>query len=359
MTIIDRYCAREFLRHLAIIVLSFVCLYLLIDFFERIRMFLSNKASLVQMSSFFLFSIPMVFWQMLPASVLLAAFISFGTLSRQNEIIAMKACGISLYRIAWPIIVIATFISAVAFITSEFITPYTNQKAKYIKMVEIQKTKPISAFKENQIWYRAANEIYNIKVFDPRTNHLWGITIYYVNNKMRLLKRADAERGEWKNGKWILYNLVYSSFTEGKFPILKFRPSQAAMLPVEPDNLTAGQKDAEDMGYMELQRYISDMRSNGYDATNYLVDLYGKVAFPLANIILAIIGLAASLQGTGSSKKTHGLAAGIVIGFSYWIVFAFMISLGRAGVLPPLLAAWSANILFSTAACFLFFRVRT
>lgn len=359
MTILDRYCAKEFLRYLLLIILSFIGLYLIIDFFEKIRMFISNRATVYHMLSFFVFSVPMVMWQMLPASVLMAALVSFSSLSRHNEIMAMKACGVSLYRLACPIIIIAAVISGFAFIVSEFVTPYTNQQAKHIKMVEIQKQQPVGSFKANQIWYRAPEGIYNIKVFDARTNSLWGVTLYQVDHKIRLVKRLDAERAEWRQGKWILYNVVVTTFTSAMFPELHFLASQTVALATQPDNLKAGQKNADDMGYMELRRYVKEMQANGYDATSYLVDLYGKLAFPLANIIMAVIGFASALQGIKTGNKTQGLAAGIAIGFSYWVVFAFMISVGHAGGLPPFLAAWSANFLFGLAACFLCLRVRT
>ncbi len=359
MNILDRYCAKEFLRFLAIIVISFVSLYLIIDFFEKIRMFLSNQAKIYQIVSFFFCSIPMIIWQILPASVLMAALISFGSLSRHSEIIAMKACGVSLYRTAAPIIVIAALISGLAFIISEFVTPYTNQKANYIRLVEIQKQVMAGTFRENQIWYRGKEGIYNFKVFDTRTNSLQGITIYYVDNKLHLVKRVDAERGEWRSGKWIFYNVIATSFTPGMFPELLAMPYQVMALPEHPDNFIGIQKNAENMGYVELRKYIKNIKSEGYDATSYLVDLYGKVAFPLVNIIMAIIGLASALRGERRGSQAQGLAAGIIIGFSYWIVFAFTVSLGRAGVLSPLLAAWSANILFGLAAGLLFLRVRT
>lgn len=359
MTILDRYCAKEFLRYLVLIILAFIGLYLIVDFFERIRMFISNRATVYQMLSYFVFSIPMVMWQMLPASVLMAALVAFSSLSRHNEIMAIKACGVSLYRLALPIVIMAAVISGVAFIVSEFVTPYTNQRVKHIKMVEIQKQQPIGAFKANQIWYRAPEGIYNIKVFDARTNSLWGITLYQLDHKMRLVKRLDAERAEWQKGKWVLYNVMVTTFTSAMFPDLHFLPSQTGTLTTHPDNFKAGQKDADKMGYLELRRYIKEMQDNGYDATTYLVDLYGKLAFPLANIIMAVIGFAAALQGIKNSNKTRGLIAGIAIGFSYWIVFALMISVGHAGGLSPVLAAWMANLLFALAACFLCLRVRT
>jgi lipopolysaccharide export system permease protein len=359
MSILDRYCVKEFLRYLLIIVVSFVSLYLIIDFFEKTRMFLSNQATIYQMASFFVCSIPMIIWQILPASILMAALVSFGALSRHSEIIAMKACGVSLYRTAAPIIAIAGLLCCLSFVISEFVTPYTNQKADQIILVEIQKQVRAGAFRENQIWYRGKEGIYNFKVFDRRTNRLQGITIYTVDSQLHLIKRIDAERGEWQDGKWIFYNVVATSFQPGAFPEMQIIPSQVMSLPEQPDNFLSAQKDAENMGYLELRRYIREIQSEGYDATSYRVDLNGKLAFPLVTIIMAIIGLASALRGESRGSQAQGLAAGIVIGFSYWIVFAFTISLGRAGVLPPLLAAWSANILFGLAAGLLALRVRT
>ena len=359
MNILDRYCAKEFLRFLAIIIISFVSLYLIIDFFEKIRMFLSNQATLYQMVSFFLFSIPMVIWQTLPASVLMAALVSFGTLSRHNEIIAMKACGVSLYRTVAPVIAIAGLICVISFVISEFITPYTNKKANNIRLVDIQKQVVAGTFRDNQIWYRGKEGIYNFKVFDGRNNRLAGITIYYVDNKLHLLKRVDAERGEWRKGKWIFYNVLATTFAPATFPTLQALPYQVMTMPEHPDNFLGIQKDAENMGYRELRKYIRDTQAEGYDATNYIVDMYGKLAFPLVNIIMAVIGLASALRGDSRGSQAQGLAAGITIGFSYWLVFAFTVSLGRAGVLVPLLAAWSTNILFGLAAAWLFLRVRT
>lgn len=357
MNILDRYTTKEFLRYFALILISFVALYLIIDFFEKIRMFISNKATLYQILSFFLFSIPLTMNQMLPIGMLLAAFITYRTLTLHSEIVALKACGISLYRTARPVILIGVLVCCLAFVIGEFVTPYTNQRANYIKLVQIQKQE-MGTFKRNQVWYRGKEGIYNFRVFDQRTSSLQGITIYYVDNKLRLLKRVDAERGEWRGGKWTFYNLIITTFEPGLFPKLESSPFQVVALTETPENFQSAQTDAENMGYRELKRYISDLESEGYDATSYIVDLHAKVAFPLVNIIMVIIGLASPLRSEGRGKA-QGLATAITVGFSYWLVFAFAISLGRAGVLPPLLAAWSANLLFGLVALFLFLRIRT
>ncbi len=113
------------------------------------------------------------------------------------------------------------------------------------------------------------------------------------------------------------------------------------------------------MGYFELKRFIEKLQTEGYDATRYIVDLQGKIAFPLVSLILAVIGISFSLRSERSGGIAQSIGAGLVIGFSYWLVYAFAMSLGRSGVFPPLIAAWSGNILFSAASVWLLLRAKT
>jgi lipopolysaccharide export system permease protein len=134
---------------------------------------------------------------------------------------------------------------------------------------------------------------------------------------------------------------------------------QVVDLPEKPSDFQLIQKDVETMGYSELKRYIRKLQSEGYDATRYAVDLHGKIAFPLVSILLAVIGIAFSLRSERSGGIAQGISAGLIIGFSYWLVYAFGMSLGRSGALPPFIAAWFANMLFAVASLFLVRRVKT
>lgn len=359
MMLLDRHILREFIRLFIFMVLCFVGLYLIIDFFEKIKMFLSNSATVSQMASFFLFNIPMIVSLTLPAAVLLSTLITFGVLSKNSEIVAMKANGISLYRTSLPLILLAGIICMIAFLFSEFITPLTNQKADHILKVEVQKQRGLGSFKQNQIWYRGKNGIYNFKIFHPEKQLIEGVTINYLNQQFEMSMRVDAQSAEWKDGRWVFTNVMVTRFQEGDFPIVE-RLSRALIdLPERPADFMIAQKDADKMSYLELNKYIKKLQSDGYDTTRYRTDMHGKIAFPLVSIILVIIGVSFSLRSERSGGVTQSIGVGIVIGFSYWLVFAFTMSLGRSGTLPPFLAAWLANILFGAASIFMFLRVRT
>ena len=358
--ILDRYLTGEFTMNLVFITVSFISLFLIIDFFEKIRMFLSNKATLEQMALFFLFRIPMVLSQSLPAALLLASLMTCGTLTRHSEIVAMKANGISLYRIAFPILAIAAFVCVLIFLLSEWITPYANARAEHIRLIEVQKQSSRGSFKQDQIWYRGEKGIYNFKTFNAGNNTLQGITIHYLDHEMNLSMRLDAEKGEWKEGHWVFYNVLTAKFQQGgDFPLLEKMPTLLVDLPEKPSDFKVVQKDVDEMGYFELKRYIHKLQTDGYDATRYAVDLQGKIAFPLVGIILTVIGIAFSLRSERSGGIAQGIGAGIILGFSYWLVFAFGMSLGRSGTLPPLIAAWFGNILFTAGSVWLVLRIKT
>lgn len=359
MRILDRYLTREFTRNLLLITGAFVSLFLIIDFFEKIRMFLSNHATFRQMALHFLFRIPMVVSQTLPAAVLLASLMTCGTLSRHNEIVAMKANGISLYRLSLPILAIATLVSGLVFLLSEWVTPYTNERSEYIRLVEVQKRPSLGSFKQDQIWYRGEKGIYNFNLFDPASSRLHGIVIHYLDRDMNLLLRLDAERGEWRNGRWHFQNVLIARYPQGNFPTVERMANHVADLPEKPDNFKVVQKDVEVMGYFELDRYIRKLRSEGYDTMRYETDLQGKLAFPLVGIILAAIGIAFSLRSERSGGIAQGIGAGLVIGFSYWLVYAFGLSLGRSGTFSPFVAAWFANATFIALSVWLFLRIKT
>ena len=155
MKIIDRYILKEFLRFFMIICITFIALYLIVDFFEKIRMFLSNHASIAQMASYFLYSIPMIISLILPPAVLLATLMTYGSFSKFSEITAMKANGISLYRISLPALIFAAVLAVFLFYFSELITPASIQKTEHIVKVEVQKQQTLGFFKQNEIWYRS------------------------------------------------------------------------------------------------------------------------------------------------------------------------------------------------------------
>ncbi|PKN88028.1 MAG: LPS export ABC transporter permease LptG [Deltaproteobacteria bacterium HGW-Deltaproteobacteria-1] len=359
MKLLDKYILREFLRFFLITCVTFVALYILVDLFEKSRMFMSNKATAAQIGSYFLYSIPLIISLTLPAAILLSTLLTYSFLSKFSEITAMKANGISLYRIAVPTLAVAAIVSLFLFFFTELVTPFSIQKTENIIKVEMQKQKAMGFFKQNEIWYRSHQAIYNFKLFEVDKNILRGITINQLNPDFSLKRRIDAQRAEWKNNQWVFYNMVITTIDENNSPSLEWSNEKVIPLPEGPNDFKIIQKDAEKMGFFELRRYVNKIRSEGYDVSRYRIDLQGKIAFPFVCLILVLIGMSFSVRSERSGGVMQSLASGIFIGFSYWIVHAFSMSLGRSGILPVFVAAWASNVLFGSLAAYLFYKIRT
>ena len=322
-------------------------------------MFLSNNASILQIASFFLYSIPMIISLIIPPAVLLATLMAYGSLSKFSEITAMKANGISLYRITFPALIFAAFMALVLFYFTELITPASIQRTEHIEKVDIQKQQTLGYFKQNELWYRGNDAIYNFKMFDVSNDTLRGITINYLNNDFTLRMRIDAKSAEWKGNNWVFHDLLTTHFDDNNVPILEWSKEKIINIPEKPSDFKVMQKDAEKMGYFELRKYVNKIQAEGYDVTRYLVYLQGKIAFPFVIIIMIFIGVSFSLRSERSGGVMQSIGVGIIIGFSYWIVHAFSMSLGRSGSIPPILSAWFANIIFGAASVIMFLRVKT
>jgi lipopolysaccharide export system permease protein len=284
---------------------------------------------------------------------------AYGSLSKFSEITAMKANGISLYRITFPALIFAALMALVLFYFTELITPASIQKTEYIEKIDIKKQQTLGYFKQNELWYRSNDAIYNFKMFDVSNDTLHGITINYLNNDFTLRMRIDAKSAEWKGNNWVFHDFLTTHFDDNNVPILEWSKEKIINLPEKPSDFKVIQKDAEKMGYFELRKYVNKIQAEGYDVTRYLVYLQGKIAFPFVIIIMIFIGISFSLRSERSGGIMQSVGIGIFIGFSYFSVHALSMSLGLSGKIPAILAAWGANILFSAIAAVLFYRVRT
>ena len=168
MRILSRYIGREFLKLLALWTSSFFLIFFVVELFERINTIIINKVPFYVILEYFLYKIPPFVAQTLPFATLLAALITLGILARNNEVVAMKAHGVSTYRIMLPLFVLAGAITVLIFICNETIVPYAARKATYIWSVKVKKEEERAFFQLNKIWYRGENAIYNIRLLEPK-----------------------------------------------------------------------------------------------------------------------------------------------------------------------------------------------
>lgn len=357
MKIITRYISKEFLKLFAITFLAFVMLYMLVDFFEKIDNFIETGSTEYTLT-YFIHKLPFVAVQMAPVAVLLSTIITLGILSKNHEIIAMKANGISLFRIGTPFIVTALIITIINFTISELIVPHANRKVNAIWTCHVKKKPPKLIYKHEQLWYKGENAIYNIRSFNSRTKTLEGVIINQFDSNFRLIRRIQAHSATWGKDHWHFHNgIVKEADKNGSYKILTFKEKIFSLVET-PEDFEKVVKYSDEMGFSELREYAKKIAGEGYDACRYLVDMHIKLSFPFICVIMSLIGIPLALR----KEKGVGIATGI--GISLGIILLYLVTsviartLGYSEVVPAVVAAWFANILFGTIGLFLLLNTR-
>lgn len=357
MKIIVRHILNEFLTIFFLCVVTLVSIYLIIDLFEKIDDLMENNATLSEGLRFFLYKIPFILYQIMPVATVLATLLSLGILSKNVEVTAMKAGGISIFKIIYPLIAASAAISVLSFIINEFIAPPAKRQAELIKRIRIEKKENLSSFKQNRLWYSSKERLYTIRHIDQRQGIIHGLTLYEIDSKFNITARVDAEEAKWLTGKWHVVKGIKRQFEDG---LIKTSLIENETIPLQegPDKLPGTEKLADEMSFSELRGYIKELKGDGYDATRYIVDLHGKIAFPFINIIMVIVAVPFTLKTGRHSGMAMGIGLSIIISFSYWIVYAVTTSIGYNGLLPPIIAAWSSNMIFGIIGILMFMNVR-
>jgi lipopolysaccharide export system permease protein len=351
--ILQNYIVREYLKIFGFSLSGLILIYIVVLFFQKVDSFIKYQAPFQLIFEYLLYKIPEVTFQWtLPYAVLLATLLTLSTLSRHSEIIAMKAGGVSLYRITFPLLFIALLISLCSFLGNEYLTPYTNQKTKYLLDVKVRKENPSSFFKNYKIWYRSDHRIYNIQLLDPDKKILKGLTLYHFDNQFRCIQRIDAREAKWTNGKWEFYDGAVRDFdARGSIRVTPFEEMGLA-LPERWESFQTIERKSREMNYEELRTYIQKIQSAGYDATPYVADLYSKLSYPFLNLIMVLIGIPFALKTGRSGGMALSIGVSVIIGFIYGLTFYIFLSFGKSGILSPSLSPWIPTFLFGLAGIF-------
>ncbi len=357
--VLNRYIAREYLKIFSLSLTGLIFIYVVVLFFQKVDTFIKYQAPFYLIFEYLLFKIPEVIFQWtLPYAVLLATLLTLGNLSRHSEITAMKAGGVSLYRITIPLFIIALFVSLFAFWGNEYIVPLTNQKTRSLLSVKVRKEEQTSLFKNYKIWYHGDRGIYNIQLLDPKEKVLKGVTLYQFDDQFRCVQRIDAREVKWRDGKWKFYRGAIREFREGgAFRSIPFSEMELH-LSEDWESFQKIERKAGEMSYTELRDYIQKIQLSGYDATRYLTDLYAKLSYPFLNLIMVMIGIPFALKSGRSGGIALSIGISVMIGFVYGVIFYVFLSFGKSGILPPFLAAWSPTLLFGLAGIFTLTSVR-
>jgi len=347
MTIISRYLTRTYLGMIGTCLSAFIAIYLVIDFLERIGKFSRAGVPLGSTLLYFFCKIPEIITQTTPMAVLMGTILAIGALAKNSEITAMRCNGVSLVQIGRPLIATAAAVSLLLLFMQEFVVPPANEKMRYIEQVLLQKKGADTFFRRNNIWHKSGNLMLQARLFNPGKQTLEGITIWELGEGLVPLARLDATSAIPVGDQWNLLDVVRRDL-RGEPGVQQNRLRELRIdLNLQTTDLKDVAKSADAMGFTDLWNYCETLKEGGYDTARYRTILYAKLSLPFAALVMAFLGIPFSLRGGRSSGIGIGIGVSIAIGFCYFILNALLLSLGQAGALYPMAAAWAANLIFA------------
>lgn len=356
----DRYVLREFLKILGLVLISTVVLFLVVDYTELVEEVSQNRVSLEVVASYYRYFVLQVLDWTLPVSVLLSTLITFGLLSKNNEVTAIKANGVSLYRIAFPIVLVAVLFSALSYFLLDFVLPYSNQRVTELRdRIRGKETASSFTLPQRQWLFGRSRYLFNFLTYDKRSQALSQVQVFEFDpGEFKLTRRVWADEARFDGTGWVFVNGWVRSFGAAGTSYTPIDRPVRLHYPERPDYFAVEAKAPNQMTFAELRRYIQELHGSGYSADELAVDLWKKTSWPFLSLVMALIALPFAFR-IGKRGTLYGVGIALAVGFIYWTVFGVFTKFGEVGNLPAVLAAWSANILFGIAATYLFLRVET
>jgi LPS export ABC transporter permease LptG/LPS export ABC transporter permease LptF len=365
--LLDIYVAKQYLQVLALTIVALLGLFYISTFIDLSDKWFKGQTTLAILIEFLWWSTPQFLAYIIALAVLLSALVTIGLLTKNSELIVMRACGISLYRTAVPLVVFALAASALLFGMQERVLATANRRAGRLSHV-IRGGSPQTFDVLNRKWVVGkGGEIYHYQFYDPRRRELNGLSVLdFDAQRHAMTKRLYSAKATWTPApdgpgatpQWRLdqgWSRDFGLTSE----VTAFERFEAKRLPLEPAEYFVTEAPEPDrMTFGQLRTYIDELRASGYDVLDHEVGLYRKTAFPFVTLVMTLIAVPFAVT-TGRRGAMYGIGVGIVLALAYWTMISVFAAFGAGGLINPLLAAWAPNLLFGAAGAFLLLTVRT
>ena len=363
--LLDFYIARRYLAVFGLAFVSLLGIFYISTFIDLADKLFRGAATTRMLLTYFYFQTPQYVYYIIPLSALVASLVTIGMLTKSSELIIMRACGISLYRSAIPLVLFAALASLTLFELQEHVLADANREAA--RLNGIIRGYPMQTFGIlNRRWIvGTGGDIYHYEYFDPARNHFDRLSLFELDpgawklqsltyaKEVVLAQSAWEARQGWRRefGTAVKRNVARTA--------VNYTPFASRPLGLEPPSyFKTDEPEADRMTYDQLSKYVRQLQASGYHAVPYMVQLQRKVAFPFVTVIMTVLAVpfAASM---GRSGAMFGIGVGILLSILYWTALSLFGALGAGGWISPMLGAWAPNILFGAAALYLLLTVKT
>ncbi|HMD39047.1 MAG TPA: LPS export ABC transporter permease LptF [Candidatus Acidoferrum sp.] len=359
--LIDLYLLRRFFFHFTVLMAAFIFLFEAFTFFELLDDIARHRVPFLIVVDYFRYLTPYLVYNLAPLAALVAVLVTLGVMSKNNEIVACKASGISLYRLAVPLLFAGLTLASAMIVLDETYLPYANQRQDALR--NIIKGRPAQTYARPQRWIFGENyKIYNYDLFDPAQNLFGGLSVVEIDPAtFQMRRRIFASRAHWlvPEKVWSLESGWVRDFADGTITRYdRFTVTSLPELSEPPSYFNREVRQASQMSLGALRRYIDGLHAAGFDVANLTVQWHVKLAFPLIAPISMLLAIPFALL-VGTRGAVGGVAVGVAIGIVYWTAVRLLEAMGGVGQLPPFLAAWSTDITFFFIGLYFFFKMPT
>lgn len=354
--LLDQYISRLYLRVVGIAFVALLGLFYISTFIDASDKLFKGSVTTGIVLQLLVFRTPQFIYWVIPIATLLATLATFGLLSRTSELTVIKACGVSLYRAAAPIIMLSLLWSVLLFSLDQDILARANRRAGALD--DVIRDRPSHTFSPlNRRWMIGRDgSIYHYGFFDPAHQMLGALTVYrLIPGAWRLASETHANAAEYHDG-WTALRGWTQDFTAGKPRSREFAQERIAL--DAPQYFATEDADTDMMTAAQLRRTVEELASSGFNYLPQQVALHRKVAFPFVTFVMTLLAVPFGVT-TGRRGALYGIGLGAAIALLYWLVMSVFVAVGSAGLLPPVLAAWTPNIIVTACAAYLMLVAKT
>lgn len=364
--LLDAYVVREFLGMFLVVLGTFVMLMLVFTFFELVGDIIRNHVPLGMVGEYLFNLAPSMIYTITPLAVLIAVLVTFGVLNRNSEIIAMKATGISLYRLVVPIVSISAMLAIALFFFDDYYLPAANRRQEFLRST-IKGRPPQTFLHPEEKWIFGLSapgepaHIFYYQFYDRDDDAFANLSVFEFNpTTFALSRRIFASRAIWddKTETWHFLNGWVRDIDPNKRDYQEFRNTTFAEIREDPGYFKKENLQSQEMNFQQLKAYIRDLRQSGFDTMRLRVALWHKLAYPLIAVIMAMLAIPFALS-MGRRGSLTGIAVAISVALAYWVVDGLFGAMGNVNYLPAALAAWSPDVLFALTGGYLLLRTPT
>jgi len=365
--LLDLYLARQYMHILGMTTVGILGLFYISTFIDLSDKWFKGQTSFGMLAQFLFWSTPEWLTYVLAIAVLLSALVTIGLLTKNSELIVMRACGISLYRTALPLVVFGIAASAILFAIEDRVLTTASRNADRLKHI-IRTGSPQTFGVQNRKWIVGhEGEVYHYQFYDPVRRELNSLSVFGFDQAAHTIRsRMFAAKATYAPSaspagpvpNWRLeqgWSREFGPRTQVK-NFVTFPSRTVALEPA--DYFVTEAREPALMNFGQLRTYIAELRASGYNVLEHEVELYRKVAFPFVTLVMTLIAIPFAVT-TGKRGAMYGVGVGIVLALIYWVMISVFAAFGAGGLLDPMLAAWAPNLIFGAAAAYLLLTVRT